>query len=148
MKDNFEIQIVEFNTDLQKKSVELRTKVLRKPLGLVYTPEQLAEEENEIHIIAIKNNEVVGVLLLKIMDNNLLKMRQVAIDTNLQRTGIGKELVLFAEQYAKSKNFKKIELHARDVAKYFYIKLKYKIIGEPFIEVGILHYKMEKLIKF
>jgi hypothetical protein len=50
--ENIEIQQVAYNTTLQKKSVDLRFKVLRAPLGLTYTAQQLAEEEQEIHIVA------------------------------------------------------------------------------------------------
>ena len=41
---SLKIQIVEFNSALQKESIFLRDKVLRKPLGLHYTIEQLKEE--------------------------------------------------------------------------------------------------------
>jgi predicted GNAT family N-acyltransferase len=145
MKDNIDIQIVAFNSDLQNKSIELRTKVLREPLGLVYTAEQLAEEKDETHIVALLDNNVVGVLLLKKINGDILKMRQVAVDNNLQRSGIGKRLVAFSEVFAKQHCFKKIELHARDVAKDFYLSLGYVIVGAPFTEVGIKHFKMEKI---
>lgn len=142
--ENIDIQIVEYDSPLQKKSIELRTKVLREPLGLVYTPEQLAAEKDEVHIIALREDKVVGVLLLKIAGEHLLKMRQVAVDTDVQQTGIGKLLVFFSEQYAKNNGFHTIELHARDTAKDFYLKQHYKVEGDVFTEVGIPHYKMKK----
>ena len=140
------IQIVDFNSELQKKSIELRTKVLREPLGLVYTREQLEDEKDEIHIVAIIDNTIVGVLLLKKLDNERIKMRQVAVAIDLQKTGIGKKLVAFSEEFAQENGFIKIVLHARDTAKRFYQTLNYQIIGKSFMEVGILHYKMEKAI--
>lgn len=144
--ENIDIQIVEYNSELQKKSIELRTKVLREPLGLAYTPEQLADEKEEIHIVALNKDEVVGVLVLKIMNGKLLKMRQVAVDTTVQKSGIGKLLVFFSEVYAKNHGYTIIELHARDVAKDFYLKLGYSIVGDKFTEVGIPHFKMKKEI--
>lgn len=143
--ENVDIQIVEFGSELQIKSIYLRTKILREPLNMVFTAEQLADEKDEIHIVAIKNNIVVGVLLLKKINNSELKMRQVAVDFNLQKSGIGKKLVAFSEDFAIQNDYKKIELHARDVAKDFYIKLDYKIVGDRFTEVGIAHYKLMKL---
>ncbi|MCC6584871.1 MAG: GNAT family N-acetyltransferase [Chitinophagales bacterium] len=145
--ENIDIQIVEYDSPLQKKSVELRTKVLREPLGLVYTPEQLAAEKDEVHIIALSGDKVVGVLLLKIADKDLLKMRQVAVDTDCQQSGIGTLLVFFSEQYAKNNGFHIIELHARDAAKDFYLKQNYKVEGDMFAEVGIPHYKMKKKLE-
>lgn len=144
--NNIDIQVVEFGSDIQHKSVELRFKVLREPLGLVYTAEQLEEERDEIHIVAQIDNKITGVLLLKKMNPDLLKMRQVAVDTHFQNYGIGRKMVEFCEQYAIEKGFNTIELHARDTAKDFYLKLDYKISGDEFLEVGIPHFKMEKLL--
>lgn len=145
--ENIDIQIVEYNSVLQKKSVELRYKVLREPLRLVYTEEQLAEEKDEIHIIALQDDNVVGVVVLKKLDNFVLKMRQVAVDSNLQKSGIGKKMVVFSEQYALQNGFSSIELHARDAAKDFYLKLDYHIVGDMFVEVGIPHFEMKKVLK-
>ena len=143
--ENIEIQIVEFNSVLQKKSIELRTKILREPLGLAFTAEELAEEVNQIHIVATNKEAVIGVLVLKIMSDTLLKMRQVAVDFDFQKIGIGKKMIEFSEEYAKSNNYKKLELHARDVAKEFYLMLGYDIVGDEFMEVGIPHSEMVKL---
>jgi predicted GNAT family N-acyltransferase len=55
-------------------------------------------------------------------------------------------LVYFAEQYAVNNGFQLIELHARDTAMDFYLKQNYKIEGAVFLEVGIPHYKMKKVL--
>ena len=144
--NNIDIQVVEYGSVLQKRSVDLRYRILREPLGLQYTEAQLAEEKEEIHIIAIRDGKVLGVLLLRRMNDDVLKMRQVAVDASLQRTGIGKQMVRFSERYAAARQYKMIELHARDTAKAFYLALNYEITGNPFMEVGILHYKMIKTL--
>jgi predicted GNAT family N-acyltransferase len=74
-------------------------------------------------------------------------MRQVAVDTDCQQSGIGKLLVFFSEQYAKNNGFHTIELHARDAAKDFYLKQNYIVEGDVFTEVGIPHYKMKKKLE-
>lgn len=140
-----DIQIVDYGSPLQQASVALRYKVLRAPLGLLYTEEQLAEEATEIHIVALQHGTVAGVLLLKRIDTAVLKMRQVAVDPALQQSGIGTRLVRFAEAYAVKEGYRTIELHARDAAKPFYLKLEYEVIGDRFTEVGIPHYKMKKI---
>ena len=145
--ENIDIQIVEYDSELQKKSVELRYKVLREPLGLIYTAAQLAEEKDEIHLVATQNTKVLGVVVLKKLDNFVLIMRQVAVDSNLQKSGIGKKMVVFSVQYAVENGFNSIELHARDAAKDFYLKLDYHIVGDMFVEVGIPHYEMKKVLK-
>ena len=136
---------VEFGTPEYHNSITLRDDILRKPLNLKFTPEQLASEFDSYHL-AIYNQqlEMLGCLVLKPLSSEIIKMRQVAIAEGYQGKGLGRRLVTFSEAYAKKKGFKKMELNARDVAIPFYEKNSYSKIGNPFKEVGITHYKMEK----
>lgn len=140
------IKEIKFGSEEYKESIILRDKILRKPLGMVYTKEFLEAEKNEFHIAAFNNTDIVGILLLRKLNDKLLKMRQVAVDSYLQGKGIGKKLVTFSEQFAKERGGEKIELNARDTAVKFYISLNYKKVGAMFKEIGINHYKMEKNI--
>ncbi len=128
-------------------SVKLRDKILRKPLGLVFTDEFLQQDKSQFHIAAFDNNEnLIAILILKIIDENTLKMRQVAVDNHLQGQGIGTQLVTFAEKFALEKGFNKIILHARKSAVKFYQSLNYSITSNEFEEVGLPHYRMEKFL--
>jgi predicted GNAT family N-acyltransferase len=70
----------------------------------------------------------------------------MAVANSLQKNGVGKGLIQFAEQFALQKNVNKIEMNARKYAVGFYEKLGYNIIENEFLEVGIPHFKMEKQI--
>jgi len=137
-------KVIQFGLDDYNKSIELRDKILRKPLGLEYDSDFLATEKDQFHLGIFSENEILGVLLLQIIDEKTLKMRQVAVDEHLQGTGIGRKLVGFSEEFAKQKGFQKIILHARSTAVPFYEKLNYKITSNMFLEVGIEHFEMEK----
>lgn len=139
------VQLVPYNSILQIQSLALRYAVLRKPLGLMYNPEELLQEKDQHHLVYLEGNKVIGVLLLAV-HNQVVKMRQVAVGEELQGKGIGREMVVFAENWAVDNQFEKIELHARETAVPFYLKLSYKIVGERFDEVGIPHFKMIKLL--
>ncbi len=140
------IQIAPFDSILQKQSILLRNEILRKPLGLQFSEQELKSEKNQVHFVATLNNEVVGVLILVKLNDDLLKMRQVAVKESLQGEGIGKSMVIYSEIWAKENYFSKIELHARKGATSFYLGLGYNILGNEFIEVGIPHLKMEKTL--
>ena len=140
------IRILQFDSPEQLDSIRLRERILRIPLGLKYSKEELRNEFDQIHIGAFSDNVIVGILLLKPVDDQLIKMRQVAVETSLQRQRIGKDMVTFAEGWAKVNGYKRIELHARQEAVQFYLHQDYEIVGEPFFEVGILHRKMVKNI--
>lgn len=140
------IQIINFGSLQYLQSVDLRYRILRKPLNLVFTQEFLLQDKYQHHIAAFDNKQLIGILLLKPIDNITFQMRQVAIDNNYQGKGIGKQLVIFAENFAVQKHISKIILHARQNAVNFYLKLGYNIIGDEFIEVTIPHYYMEKIL--
>ena len=141
------IREISFNSPEQKESINLRYRVLRQPLALQFTDEDLEKEFADFHIAAFLNQQVIGILLLLPINNSLvIKMRQVAVNFDFQNKGIGKSMVQFAEDFAKDKGFESMKLHARETAVPFYLSLGYSIIGETFMEVGIPHKAMFKEI--
>jgi len=143
---SYEFREVVFGSELQKQSVVLRDKELRRPLGLKFSEEDLAAEYSDHHLICLDDGKVLGVILMRMLDAAIIKMRQVAVDTELQRSGIGTMLVDFSEDFARSRGYKTITMHARLKAVPFYERLGYHTVGGLFTEVGIEHYKMEKVL--
>jgi len=139
-----QIKTVKFNSIEYMKTVELRDKILRKPLGLKFSSEQLEKEFSDIHIASFIDKNIIGCLILSPIDKNTIQMRQVAIDDNYQGEQIGTTMVKYSEEYAKEYGYKKIILHSREVSVGFYKKLDYNIIGDRFIEIGLQHWIMEK----
>jgi predicted GNAT family N-acyltransferase len=127
-----------------QQMVALRREVLRKPLGLSFTADELAKEKDDILIAAFDDDEMLACCLLTKMDNKCLRLRQMAVQDNLQGKGIGASMMNFAELIARDKGFRKLIMHARKTAVGFYEKLGYKLVGDEFIEVTIPHYVMEK----
>jgi len=141
------IGLLEFNSSEHLESIALRDQILRKPLGLKFKEEDLQSESSEFHIGAMQNEDVIGILLLRQLDQQRIKMRQVAVLKSEQRKSIGRKMVHFSEDFALGLGHEIMELHARIEAIPFYEKLNYKCIGDQFFEVGIPHYKMEKQLK-
>ncbi len=135
---------VNFNSPWILKIYALRQKELRMPLKLNLFEEDLLSEQDEFFFIGYQGDELVTCLQLRYVGDKVLKLRQMATDAKFQGAGKGKALVCFAERWAGESKYKKIELHARKVAQGFYEKLNYERVGEEFLEVDILHYKMVK----
>jgi predicted GNAT family N-acyltransferase len=127
-----------------RQMIDLRKEILRKPLGLSFTEEELASEKNDILIGAFDDDTILACCLLTKMDDKCLKLRQMAVQNNLQGKGIGASMMNFAETIARDKGYKKLVMHARKTALGFYEKLGYKAFGDEFEEVTIPHYVMEK----
>ena len=127
-----------------EQMVNLRNELLRKPVGLSFSPEELAREKNDILIGAFDEDEIMGCCLITTVDNNCAKLRQMAVQRNKQGLGIGESMMGFAENIARDKGYKVLMMHARDTAIGFYEKYGYKVKGEQFIEVNVNHHVMEK----
>ena len=137
-------KMIPYQSEEYKSSLALRNEVLRQPLGLHFTDQDIAEDLHDIHIIASTENLVIGCLILKEIDKTKVKMRQVAVSPKFQGMGLGKDMVDFAEQIAIQMHYSTMELHARIESASFYDSLLYTRIGNEFIEVNIPHIKMYK----
>ncbi len=136
---------IEFATPEYDETVALRYKILRLPLNLEFLAEDLAKEYTDIHLAAYDEAWILrGCLVLTPKSKKVMKMRQVAVDTDVQSKGIGRVLVEKSEQLARSKGYELMELNARDVAVPFYQKLNYQVEGDMFVEVDINHFRMVK----
>ena len=125
--------------------VALRRAILRLPLGLDFTDEQLAAEATDIHLGAYHGHgQLVGGLILTPLSPSTLKMRQVAVAESAQHAGVGTALVRRSEELARGLGYHTLVLNARDTAVPFYLKLGYALVGELFVEVGIPHRSMQK----
>jgi predicted GNAT family N-acyltransferase len=144
---SYAVKIFNQGSKEYNQALQLRTEVLRKPLGLEFTPAELKKDEEDVHFGLFENGEIIACLTLTETDNRRVKMRQVAVTSTLQGKGFGKELSLAAEKYCQEKGFEVIFCHARKTAVPFYQKLGYKITSAEFQEVSVPHYVMEKSLK-
>ena len=77
--------------------VNLRNEILRKPLGLSFTEEELEGEKDDILMGAFEDDRLLGCCVLTPMDAGSVRLRQMAVPKNMQGKGIGKALMIFAE---------------------------------------------------
>ena len=136
---------VEHGTEEYRRTVELRDRILRSPLGLDFSEEELAAEAADSHLAGFLQDEVLSACLVLSWDSEpKAKMRQVAVEPHCQGQGIGKALILFAEQSVRARGLDFIYCNARLPVVPFYECLDYNTVGDKFSEVGIDHVRMEK----
>lgn len=135
---------IDHGTKEYQQMVKLRNDILRQPLGLSFTEDELAREKDDILIGAFDDDEMLACCLMTKTDNQSLRLRQMAVQNNLQGKGIGASMMNFAETVARDKGYKKLTMHARKTALGFYEKLGYRVVGDEFTEVTIPHLIMEK----
>ena len=138
------LQLIDYGSKEYQDMIDLRYHILRKPLGLGFTKEDLANEINDILIGCFDDGKLEACCLLTKTGPKEVRLRQMAVRFGLQGKGIGRVLMQFAENVAYDSGYRKIAMHARKTAVGFYEKLGYSVTGGEFMEVGIPHYFMEK----
>ncbi len=138
------IKQIDHGSKEYRQMVELRNEILRKPLGLSFKKEELEREKEDILIGAFEEDKMLGCCLLTRVDKNSVRLRQMAVQNNLQGKGIGATMLNYAENVARDAGYKTMVMHARKTAVGFYEKLDYKVTSDEFEEITIPHFIMEK----
>lgn len=138
------LKIIDHGSPEYRQMVKLRDDILRKPLGLGFTQEELENEKDNMLIAAFEDEEMLGCCMLVEEKPGTLRLRQMAVLNDLQGKGIGRALMNFAENLARDRGYQIMSMHARKNAVGFYEKMGYKVMSDEFEEVTIPHYVMEK----
>jgi predicted GNAT family N-acyltransferase len=142
------MELITPHTDVHWKAYyALRYSVLREPWNQPLGSEILADEQNAIHIMAVDNDQVLGVARMHESATNQGQVRCVAVSTDQQGKGVGKAIMLNLEEQAQQKGWNEIVLEARENAVPFYKSLGYHIEEESYLLFGeIQHYRMKKAL--
>ena len=138
------LKIIDHGSAQYQLMLKLRDDILRKPLGLSFTNEELEIEKDYLLIGAFEDDKMLACCMLVEENPKTIRLRQMAVLNDLQGKGIGKALMIFAENLARDRGYQKITMHARKNALGFYEKMGYIKTGEEFVEITIPHYLMEK----
>ena len=138
------LKIIDHGSAQYQQMIKLRDDILRKPLGLCFTKEELEKEKDYLLIGAFEDDKMLACCMLVEETPNTVRLRQMAVLNDVQGKGIGKALMIFAENLARDRGYKKITMHARKNAIGFYEKMGYVRVGNEFEEITIPHYLMEK----
>jgi GNAT superfamily N-acetyltransferase len=170
------IKQILYNSPEYAQSLLLREAVLRAPLGLELSYDDVCEDSARYHLglfincceitwvgdvnptqVCIEKPDetreqlvLVGCASIDLGDSlqNPLqyRVRQVAIHPDLQGQGLGRQLMEAAEAYCRSQNARSLFLCARLTVQKFYEGLGYKSQGASFTAVTIPHVNMLKIL--
>jgi ribosomal protein S18 acetylase RimI-like enzyme len=144
MLEGVSFRIIQLSSLEYPEYLALREEVLRRPIGLRITEEELAMEKHYVHIAGLLNGQVCATTALVREDGNKIRMIQVAIRPDVQSRGLGSAMMSFIDDYCKQHTVTYIWCHARETAISFYAKNGYSTGGESFTKVGIAHRLMYK----
>lgn len=139
-----EIRAARFGTPVYHAAVSLRDSVLRAPLGMEFTAQELALDTGREHLVAVDGDKVVGSVSFYLETRERLRVKQMAVDPAYQGRGIGAQLMQAAEARGREMGAQEVMLHARCTALEFYDRQGYAAQGAAFEELGISHRIMVK----
>ncbi|MCD4817626.1 MAG: GNAT family N-acetyltransferase [Candidatus Cloacimonetes bacterium] len=138
---------IEYGSKHYQKEIDLRKEYLRKPLKLSFSEEHLKKEKDDMHFgLFDEKGKIIACLVISKISSDIVHLKQMVVAEEKRKTGKGKKLLSFAEEYLKKEGISKIILHSRKDSVGFYQKSGYLIEGSEFIEVTIPHFKMAKTI--
>ena len=140
------IEDIQFGSSRYDELVELRYKVLLEPLGLKFLDLHRNKEAGYLHVGCVEklDDHLIGGLILAPVNNEEIRMMQVAVDSKYQGEGVGRDLVKYAEKRAKEAGYSKLIMHAMLSVVGFYEKLGFHQEGDIFEENGITFARMVK----
>ena len=136
------------NIELQQY-YDLRWRILRAPWQQPRGSERDEYETMAIHAIATDNTDnVIGVARLHQTDNTSAQIRYMAVEASSQKRGVGKALLHYLEEQARTLGVRQINLNARENCVGFYIRQGYHITGPgPVLYGEIKHQMMQKPLR-
>lgn len=139
---------IEFGSSRYKELLDLRYKILLQPLGLKFLDAYREQEATFLHIGCIDNStdELIGGLILVPVDDEEIRMMQVAVDPVHQGEGVGRRLIEYAQTVAKEIGYNRIVMHAMLSVVGFYEKLGFTQEDDMFEEKGINFVRMVKVL--
>ncbi|HYM94088.1 MAG TPA: GNAT family N-acetyltransferase [Chitinophagaceae bacterium] len=107
------LKIIDHGTPQYLQMIKLREDILRKPLGLGFSKEELDSEKDNMLIGAFDDDQMLGCCMLVEENPTTVRLRQMAVSNDLQGKGIGRALMTFAENIARDRGYRTISMHAR-----------------------------------
>ena len=141
---NVTFKFIQYNSPPYTEALRLREDVMRKPLGILLSEEDIKDDDNKTHICGYYGDELVCGCSLKVIHHKIAHIYSVFVKQIYQNQGIGQELMTFAESYAKSLGVARLYVEGRKAAQRFYQKCDFTPCGSEYVDMNILHQDMRK----
>tara|TARA_B100001559_G_scaffold72322_1_gene59348 strand:- start:238 stop:678 length:441 start_codon:yes stop_codon:yes gene_type:complete len=130
----------------QQDCFSIRIEVFVEEQG-VPSEEELDElDTSSFHALARINTFPVGTGRLIPEGNNYGRIGRMAVRKDYRRFGVGGLILTYLEEIAVNEGIIQITLDAQEYVKQFYLDHGYQEQGDIFLEVGIPHVTMVKII--
>jgi predicted GNAT family N-acyltransferase len=126
----------------------IREQVFVQEQGVPSGLEMDEQDSLALHSLAWLNDEPIGAGRLLWLPDGLARIGRMAVKFQFRRQSIGGLILNFLEGEAFNAGTYKIELHAQSYVKAFYRLHGYILEGSPFLEAGIEHVYMYRIMAY
>lgn len=143
--DNLVIKVANFSLDFPTIQ-QIRYLVFQVEQGVAAELEFDGNDEAAAHLLAYLDKQPVGTARIRLLDSQTAKVERVAVLKAARGAGIGKRIMIEALAVLSKANVSAVQIHAQESVQDFYQRLGFEPEGEVFVEAGIPHVKMNKLL--
>jgi predicted GNAT family N-acyltransferase len=132
--------------DEVEEALRLRVRVFCDEQGVPRDAEPDEYDRDALHVVAVEEGGAVVATCRLVFEGRTAKLGRMAVDARRRDRGVGTALLAEAERHAREARAQRITLHAQMAARPFYARGGFIERGEPFVQAGIGHVMMEKVI--
>lgn len=141
---DIEIRRIKSNQDLDA-AFWIREVVFVDEQGTPLEEEFDEREDQSEHILVLYEQKPVGTGRLRMVEG-VAKLERICVLASHRQYGIGKMIVKTLEQIGREQGAERAKLHGQTHAENFYKKLGYETASDVFMEDGIPHVLMTKVL--
>jgi predicted GNAT family N-acyltransferase len=127
------------------EALELRRRVFVDEQRVTLEADRDGLDPEASHIVAVDGGRIVGTCRL-VFDDDLAQLGRMAVDPDARGRGIGAAILEAAERESRSAGAQRIRLDAQTAARSLYERGGFEARGDEFLDEGIPHITMEKVL--
>lgn len=128
-----------------RAAMDLRHDVFCIEQGVPVREERDGRDGQALHLVAIEDGEMIGTCRL-VFAGSTVQFSRLAVRTDQRRRGIASALLAEADRETRLGGANRLVLHAQTYALPLYRAAGYQTRGRVFVEAGIEHVAMEKVL--
>ncbi len=131
--------------DEMQAALALRHDVFCREQGVPEYEELDGRDHEGIHLVAVADGQLLGTCRL-LQVGPTVQFSRLAVRADARRQGVATRLLELAEAETRAAGARRLVLHAQTYARSLYEEVGYRPRGKTFIEAGIEHIAMEKVL--
>jgi predicted GNAT family N-acyltransferase len=128
-----------------EQALELRHDVFCIEQGVPEHEELDGRDREGVHLVALGGDQVLGTCRVLLVGSTA-QFSRLAVRRDARRQGIATALLELADEVTRASGGRRLVLHAQTYAQDLYEHAGYRPRGRVFVEAGIEHVAMEKLL--